>query len=64
MVAHKYLHKKRKTITRNSRNRDKQEVYKPYSYSAHQVQGYSQLENMSSGTYTPHRVRSIQRQWG
>ena len=39
IAAHKYLHAKQKTITRNSRNRGKKEMFDPYSCSIHQVQG-------------------------
>ena len=59
IVVHKYLHAKQEKITRNSRNRGKQEMSKPYSCSTHQVYGQSQLENMTKGTYTPHRVKGI-----
>ena len=37
IAAHKYLHVKQKTITRNTRNRGKREMSKPYSCSIHQV---------------------------
>ena len=37
IAAHKYLHAKKKTITRKIRNRGKQEMSKPYNCSVHQV---------------------------
>ena len=65
IVAHKYLHAKQKTITRNSKNRGKQEMSKSYSYSIHQVQGQSQLENMTKniGVNSPQAEFIYHQQW-